>query len=238
LAQSSQLYQPPSGAHWLGTDELGRDVLSRVIYGARLSIPLSLAIVLLALIIGGGLGLIAGYAGGAVDEILMRFTDLFFAFPKIILAMAVAGAFGPSTTNAVIALVIVSWPIYARVIRGAVISIRRTDYVHVSRMLGVGATRTLIRDVIPNSVGPAVVLSTLEVGNAVLLLAALSFLGLGPRPPEAEWGAMIALGANNIDAWWVSAAPGLAIVTFVLACNVVGDAIRDRLDPLSTTRRA
>jgi peptide/nickel transport system permease protein len=231
LHQTPDVYAPPGGAHLLGTDELGRDVLSRVIHGARLSIPLALTIVACALTVGGLLGLVAGYARGVIGESIMRLTDLFFAFPQVILAMAVAAAFGPSTTNAVVALVVVSWPIYARVIRGAVLSIRGEDYLNASRMLGVGPFTALRRDVVPNSVGPAFVLATLELGNAMLLLAALSFLGLGPRPPAPEWGAMIALGTNDISRWWVSVFPGLAILTVVLACNILGDALRDRFDP-------
>ncbi|MDI9896876.1 ABC transporter permease [Rhodococcus sp. IEGM 1381] len=233
LEQTSNIYASPSAEHLFGTDELGRDVLSRVIYGARLSIPLALSIVAASLVVGGLLGMIAGYIGRFVDEGIMRLTDLVFAFPQIILAMAVTAAFGPSTRNAVLALVIVSWPVYARVIRGAVLSTRNEDYLNVSRMLGVGPIKALRRDVLPNSVGPAIVLATLEVGNAILLLAALSFLGLGPRPPAPEWGAMIALGTNDISRWWVSVFPGLAILTVVLACNVIGDALRDRLDPHS-----
>ncbi|GHJ47020.1 ABC transporter permease [Catellatospora sp. TT07R-123] len=231
IAQSADTYQPPGGAHWFGTDSLGRDVFSRVVYGARLSIPLALAIVALALLLGGLLGLVAGYVGRFLDEAVMRLTDLVFAFPQIILAMAVTAAFGPSTGNAILALVIVSWPVYARVIRSAVLTIRGEDYLSASRLLGVGPITTLRRDVLPNSVGPAIVLATLELGNAVLLLAALSFLGLGPRPPAAEWGSMVALGAQDLSMWWVSVFPGLAILTVVLAFNVLGDALRDRLDP-------
>lgn len=231
IGQSADLYQAPSGAHWFGTDELGRDVFSRVLFGARLSIPLAIVIVAAALAIGGVLGLLAGYLGKVADEVIMRITDLVFAFPQIILAMAVSAAFGPSTRNAVLALVIVSWPVYARVIRSAVLSIRSADFLSASRLLGVGPIRALRRDVLPNSVGPAVVLATLELGNAVLMLAALSFLGLGPRPPAAEWGAMIALGSKDLSIWWVSAFPGLAILSVVLAFNILGDALRDRLDP-------
>lgn len=231
IAQSSDLYVPPSGSAWFGTDELGRDVFSRVLHGARLSLPLAVVIVGCSLAIGGLVGLLAGYLGRAVDEVLMRLTDLVFAFPQIILAMAVAAVFGPSTRNAVIALVIVSWPVYARVIRSAVLSIRTSDFLASSRLLGVGPWAALRRDVLPNSVGPAVVLATLELGNAVLMLAALSFLGLGPRPPAPEWGAMIAAGSRDLSIWWASVFPGLAILTVVLAFNIVGDALRDRLDP-------
>ena len=233
LQLAGQYYAPPSAQHWLGTDQLRRDMLSRVLYGARLSLPLAVIIVALSLLIGGGLGLIAGYVGRGVDEALMRLTDLVFAFPQIILAMAVSAAFGPSTRNAVLALVVVSWPVYARVVRSAVLTIRGSDFLHASRMLGVGPWRALRRDVIPNSVGPSVVLASLELGNAVLLLAALSFLGLGPRPPAPEWGAMIAAGSTDVSKWWVSIVPGVAILTVVLAFNLIGDAVRDWLDPRS-----
>lgn len=233
LKQSGPYYAPPSSAHWFGTDQLGRDILSRIVYGSRLSLPLAVVIVAFALLIGGGLGLIAGYLGRWVDETLMRLTDLVFAFPPIILAMVVTAAFGPSARNAVIALVIVSWPTYARVVRSAVLTIRTSDFLQASRMLGVGPWQALRRDVIPNSIGPSVVLASLELGNAVLMLASLSFLGLGPRPPAPEWGAMIAAGSNNLTTWWVSIVPGIAILTVVLAFNLLGDAVRDWLDPRS-----
>ncbi|HEU5008166.1 MAG TPA: ABC transporter permease [Jatrophihabitantaceae bacterium] len=237
LAQSGPYYAPPSGAHWLGTDQLGRDILTRILYGARLSLPLAVVIVALALLIGGTLGLVAGYLGRWVDEVLMRLTDLVFAFPPIILAMVVTAAFGPSARNAVLALVLVSWPTYARVVRSAVLSIRSSDFLSASRLLGVGPWRALWRDVVPNSVGPSVVLASLELGNAVLMLASLSFLGLGPRPPAPEWGAMIAAGSNDLSKWWVSIIPGIAILTVVLAFNLLGDAVRDWLDPRSRSRR-
>lgn len=237
LAQSGPYYSPPSAKHWFGTDQLGRDILSRIVYGARLSLPLAIVIVALALLIGGTLGLLAGYIGRWVDESLMRLTDLVFAFPPIILAMVVTAAFGPSARNAVLALVLVSWPTYARVVRSAVLSIRGSDFLQASRMLGVGPWQALRRDVMPNSVGPSVVLASLEMGNAVLMLASLSFLGLGPRPPSPEWGAMIAAGSSDLSKWWVSIIPGIAILTAVLAFNLLGDAVRDWLDPRSWNDR-
>lgn len=237
LAQSGPYYAPPSRAHWFGTDQLGRDILSRILYGTRLSLPLAAIIVALALLIGGGLGLVAGYLGRWVDETLMRLTDLVFAFPPIVLAMVVTAAFGPNARNAVLALVLVSWPTYARVVRSAVLSIRSSDFLHASRLLGVGPWRALFRDVIPNSVGPSVVLASLELGNAVLMLASLSFLGLGPRPPAPEWGAMIAAGSSDLSKWWVSIIPGIAILTVVLAFNLLGDAVRDWLDPRQRSAR-
>jgi peptide/nickel transport system permease protein len=228
---SSAMYVSPNAHHLFGTDDLGRDILSRVIYGARISIPLALVIVALALVIGGSLGAIAGYFGGKVDSAVMRIVDLVFAFPTIILAMAVAAAFGPSLRNAVLALVMVSWPLYARVVRGAVLTVRNEDYVNASRLLGASARGALVRDVLPNISGPVFVLATLELGNAVLLLSALSFLGLGPRPPAAEWGSMVASGALNFTRWWIGTFPGLAIMTAVLGFNFLGDSLRDRLDP-------
>ncbi|WP_082538045.1 ABC transporter permease [Angustibacter sp. Root456] len=237
LVQSGPYYSPPSSAHWFGTDQLGRDIASRIIYGARLSLPLAVVIVALALLIGGTLGLLAGYVGRWVDEGLMRLTDLVFAFPPIILAMVVTASFGPSARNAVLALVLVSWPTYARVVRSAVLSIRGSDFLQASRMLGVGPWQALRRDVLPNSVGPSVVLASLQLGDAVLMLASLSFLGLGPRPPAPEWGAMIAAGSSDLTKWWVSIIPGIAILTAVLAFNLLGDAVRDWLDPRSKAAR-
>ncbi len=231
LEQSEHMYEAPSSQFWFGTDALGRDVLSRVIHGARLSIPAALAIVALSLVIGGTLGLVAGYVGRIADEAIMRLADLVFAFPHIVLAMAIVAAFGPSTRNAVLALVIVSWPTYARIIRGAALTVRNADFLHAARLVGVGPIRALRRDVLPHSIAPAVVLATLEIGNAIMFLAALSFLGLGPRPPAPEWGSMIALGAQDLSKWWVSIFPGLAILTVVLALNILGDAFRDHLDP-------
>jgi peptide/nickel transport system permease protein len=229
--------QPPTGAHWFGTDELGRDVLSRVIAGTRLSLPLAVVIVALSLLVGGIVGLLAGYLGKAVDTVAMRLADLVLAFPQIILAMAVTAAFGPSTGNAVLALVIVSWPLYARIIRSSVLSVREQEYVVSGHLLGSGTIKSIVKDVIPNSAGPALVMATIELGNAILMLAALSFLGLGPRPPAAEWGAMIALGSQNLSNWWISLFPGLAILTIVLAFNMLGDSVQDYLDPRNRSGR-
>jgi len=237
LETSGPYLEAPSGAHWMGTDDLGRDVLSRVIYGTQLSLPLALAIVVFSLLVGGTVGLAAGYFGRTVDNVLMRVADLVLAFPQIILAMAVAAAFGPSVGNAVLALVIVSWPLYARIIRSSVLSVREQEYVFSGRLLGSTTLKSLVKDVIPNSAGPALVMATIELGNAILMLAALSFLGLGPRPPAAEWGAMIALGSQNLGNWWISLFPGLAILTIVMAFNLLGDAIQDYLDPRSRNAR-
>lgn len=231
LAQSFVLFQHPSSAHLFGTDELGRDVLSRVIYGARLSLPLAVLLVALSVLVGTLLGLVAGYFGGWIDGIIMRFTDLVFAFPAIILAMVVTAALGPSIRNAVLALVIVNWPNYARVVRGLVLSTADAEYVQASRLLGVSAPTALFRVVLPNVIGPVIVLATLDLGNAILLLAALSYLGLGAQPPTAEWGQMISSGTQYFQDWWLSTFPGLAIFTAVLAFNFLGDNFRDMFDP-------
>ena len=231
LEQSFPRFQPPSAEHWFGTDGVGRDVLSRVIYGARISLPLAVLLVVMAGTLGSVLGGIAGYFGGRIDSIIMRLVDLFFAFPAIILAMAVAAALGADLRNAVLAIVVVAWPTYARVVRGLVLSQKEQDYVSATRLLGSSSRRSLIRDVMPNIGGPVLVLATLELGNAVLLLAGLSFLGLGARPPSPEWGAMVSDGARTFDRWWVGTFPGIAILTVVMAFNFLGDTLRDALDP-------
>ena len=234
LAQSAQLFLAPSSAHLLGTDELGRDVLSRVLWGSRLSLPLAFFLVAMAVTIGGVLGGLAGYFGGWVDELVMRATDLVFAFPTIILAMAVTAALGPSLRNAVLAVVVVFWPSYARVVRGLVLSLGQSDYVRATRLLGASARRALLVDVLPNVAGPVLVLATLDLGNAVLLLAGLSFLGLGSQPPTPEWGSMVNTGTQYFERWWLGTFPGLAILSVVLAFNFLGDSLRDALDPRSS----
>ncbi len=231
LEQSTDLYAAPSRDHWFGTDELGRDVYSRVIYGSRITLPLAVMLVALACTTGAILGGFAGYTGRFADETVMRIADLVFAFPHIILAMAVAAALGPSLRNAVIALVLIAWPLYARVTRGLVLSTREMDYVLASRLTGASAREALTKDILPNIAGPIAVLATLELGTAVLWLSGLSFLGLGAQPPEPEWGAMVSAGALAFNHWWVGTFPGLAILTAVLAFNFIGDSLRDALDP-------
>jgi peptide/nickel transport system permease protein len=231
LTQESTILVPPNHAHIFGTDQVGRDILSRVIYGARVTLPLSILLVILSMGVGSVIGALAGYFGGAIDSILMRFTDMVLAFPGIILAMAVAAALGPQLRNAVIAVVIVSWPTYARVVRGMILSSKNSEYVTASRLLGSSTWRTLLVDLRPNISGTVIVLGALQAGDAVLTLSGLSFLGLGAQPPSAEWGAMVSSGANNFDKWWVGVFPGLAILTTVLAFNFIGDTLRDVLDP-------
>lgn len=231
LAQSFQRLQAPGGQNLLGTDAVGRDVFSRVLYGARVSMPLAFLVVLFSMIIGTVLGAIAGYFGKVVDEVIMRIADLVFAFPTIILAMVVAAALGPSLTNAFIAMLVVSWPSYARVARSLVIVARQNDYVIAGRLLGANAFTSLRRDVLPNIISPILVLASLNVGTAILDLSGLSFLGLGAVPPIADWGAMISEGVQQFSSWWIALYPGLAILSLVVAFNLLGDSYRDSLDP-------
>ncbi|NGN62723.1 ABC transporter permease [Streptomyces sp. A7024] len=231
LAQDLPRLAGPGPGHWFGTDQLGRDILSRVVYGARVSLPLTLLLVALSVLIGGLLGAIAGYFGRWADEAIMRLADLVFAFPTIILAMVVAAALGPSLGNAVLAVLVVAWASYARVSRGLVLAVRGQEYVLSGRLLGFSTWRSLRVDVLPNVTGPILVLATLDMGTALLLLSGLSFLGLGAKPPSAEWGAMVASGVEVFDSWWVATFPGLAILTVVLAFNFLGDTLRDALDP-------
>jgi peptide/nickel transport system permease protein len=231
LAQTFVAQQSPSSAHPFGTDELGRDVLSRVIYGARISLPIALLLVGLAAVIGGVLGAIAGYLRGPADGLVMRSADLVFAFPPIILAMVVAAVLGGGLRNAALAIVIVAWPSYARVVRSLVLSVGEAEYVQSARLLGASARRALFKDVLPNIAGPVLVLMTLDLATAILLLSGLSFLGLGAQPPHPEWGSMVAAGTQYFQFWWMGTFPGLAIFTAVLAFNFLGDSLRDVFDP-------
>jgi peptide/nickel transport system permease protein len=231
LAQVFPPNEAPSSAHWFGTDELGRDVLSRVIYGSRISIPVALLLVALAGMIGGVLGAVAGYLRGVADGTVMRVTDLVFAFPAIILAMVVTAVLGGGLRNAALAIVVVAWPAYARVVRGLVLSIGDSEYVQSSRLLGASARSALFKDVLPNIAGPVLVLMTLDLASAILLLSGLSFLGLGAQPPQPEWGSMVATGTQYFQFWWMGTFPGLAIFTAVLAFNFIGDSLRDLFDP-------
>jgi peptide/nickel transport system permease protein len=223
--------QRPNGQFLMGTDELGRDIFSRVLYGGRITIPAGLAVIVIDGIIGWLIGAVAGYLGGIWDEILMRVTELFMAFPTIILAMAVTAALGPNIRNAVLALVIVRWPNYARLARGLVIETKTADYVESARSIGARGPYILFRTLLPNSIAPVVVYASLDIGNAILLFAGLSFLGLGPEPSSPEWGRMISIGIDFFDQWWMWLYPGLAIASLVMAFNFIGDGLRDILDP-------
>lgn len=237
LAPVMPRLQPPSSAAWFGTDELGRDVFSRLLSGAAVTIPLALLLVVLSALIGITIGAVAGYFGRWFDEVLMRLTDLVMAFPTVILAMVVAASLGASLLNAVIAAMIVSWPQYARMTRSLVLGLRTNNYVTAGRLLGFSPGKSLLVDIAPNTVGPLLVLASLDIGTAILLLSGLSFLGLGARPPLAEWGSMISSAIPNFDSWWLGLFPGLAILTVVMAFNFIGDSLRDTLDPTSVSNR-
>ena len=226
----------PSLAHWLGTDELGRDVLTRIIYGARTSLAVGFSVVLIGGAAGTLIGAIAAYARGWAEEILMRATDLMFCFPPIILAMAIAAALGIGTRNTVIAMLVVWWPKFARLARSLVLGQRSLEYVAAARTIGFSPTHILFRQIMPNAVGPLVVLITLDLGNAILVFAGLSFLGLGVVPPTPEWGSMVSEGRELVSQWWVATFPGLAILTVVIGFNFVGDGLRDWLDPHARRR--
>ena len=228
--------QAPSAAHWLGTDALGRDVFSRVLFGSRISLIAGFSVVLISAVFGTVLGAIAAYARGRVEDLLMRLTDLVLCFPPIILAMAIAAALGIGTTNTIIAMLIVWWPKYARLARSLVLVQRSQEYVDAAHVLGFGHSHILFRHIVPNAVGPLVVMVTLDLGNAILVFAGLSFLGLGVVPPTAEWGAMVAEGRELVQQWWVATFPGLAILSVVMGFNFVGDGIRDWLDPHARRR--
>jgi ABC-type dipeptide/oligopeptide/nickel transport system permease subunit len=236
LAQTAAPAQSPSSSYLFGTDALGRDVFSRVIYGSRVSLPIALILVFLAMVIGTTVGAVAGYFRGPVDGILMRLTDLVFAFPAIILAMVVAAVLGRGLSKAALAIVVVAWPSYARVGRGLVMSVGESEYVQSARLLGASSRKALFRDILPNVAGPIFVLATLDLANAILLLAGLSFLGLGAQPPTAEWGSMVADGTQYFQWWWIGTFPGLAIFTVVLAFNFLGDSLRDVFDPRTARR--
>ena len=226
----------PSAAHWLGTDELGRDVLTRIVYGARTSLTVGFTVVLIGGAAGTLVGAVAAYARGWAEEILMRATDLMFCFPPIILAMAIAAALGIGTRNTVIAMLIVWWPKFARLARSLVLGQRSLEYVAAARTIGFSPVHILFRQIMPNALGPLVVLVTLDLGNAILVFAGLSFLGLGVVPPTPEWGSMVSEGRELVSQWWVATFPGLAILTVVIGFNFVGDGLRDWLDPHARRR--
>ena len=224
--------QPPNKQHLFGTDPLGRDMLSRVMDGARISLPMGLLATVAMFVLGTIVGALAGYVGGIAEEIMMRIADVFLAFPAIVLAMAIAAALGPSLRNGLLAIVVVLWPKYARLVRSLVLTVKETDYVLASRMIGAGHLRTLTRAILPNSLAPALVMATLDIGNNVMVFSILSFIGLGAVPPSPEWGALVASGSQKMDQWWLSTFPGLAIFSVTMAFNIIGDALRDAMDPL------
>ncbi len=223
--------QAPNDTHYFGTDELGRDIFSRVLWGARITMPASIIAVILTAIVGSLIGALAGYIGGFWDEVIMRVTELFMAFPLIILAMAVAAALGPSLRNLVLTLVIVAWPSYARIMRGTVIEVKSKEFIEAAHSIGAGHFYILFQSILPNSLGATVVFMTLDIGIVIITFAGLSFLGLGPEPTSPEWGRMVSLGIDFFDQWWMWLFPGLAIASLVMALNFIGDGLRDIFDP-------
>ena len=223
--------QPPSWTHWLGTDVIGRDVLVRTLYGARESLAIAVAVVAVAVTIGSALGAIAGFFGGVLGGAIMRLVDVTLSFPPVLLAMAVAASLGAGLQNAAIAMVIVWWPVYARLMRGQVLEMKQRDHVEAAIAGGASRRRLLTKHILSLCWTPTLVNATMDFGGVVLLAASLSFIGLGARPPTPEWGAMISEGASSFYSWWIALGPGLAILTVVLGFNFIGDGIRDFLDP-------
>ena len=223
---------PPGGTHWLGTDDQGRDILSRLVYGSRLTLQVVALVAVIAAPVGLLVGTVAGYAGGWVDAVLMRITDIFLAFPKLVLALAFVAALGPGIGNAIIAIAITSWPPYARIARAETLTVRNSDYIAAVRLMGASPWRIVLRHIMPLCISSLIVRVTLDMAGIILTAAGLGFLGLGAQPPLPEWGAMIASGRRFIlDQWWVAAMPGFAILVVSLGFNLLGDGLRDALDP-------
>jgi peptide/nickel transport system permease protein len=222
----------PSSDHPFGTDSLGRDVFARVIYGARISVVSGTAVIAVATAFGVGAGMLAGWKGGWWDETLMRITDMFLAFPSLILAMAISAILRPNLTNALLAIAVTAWPVYARIARAQVLTLRARDYVEAARAEGAKETTIVTRHLIPNAVAPILVQATLDVGGIILTTAGLSFIGFGAQPPTPEWGLMVSDGRRFLmEQWWIATFPALAIMFLVLGFNLMGDGVRDLLDP-------
>ena len=223
---------PPSWEHPFGADKLGRDVLSRVIVGAQPALIIPIGVVLFAVLIGAPLGALAGYKGGRVDEVIMRITDLFLAFPSLLLAMAIASALGRGLEKAAFALVISYWPWYTRLVRGVTISLKERYFVEAAQAIGVRDSTIILRHILPNTISPILVQATVDLGTVILTMGGLAFLGLGTQPPLPDWGLMVSDGRNYIlTQWWIATFPGIAIFVVVLAFNLLGDTLRDIFDP-------
>jgi peptide/nickel transport system permease protein len=230
LMMAGRRLQPPSGDHWLGTDALGRDVLSRTLHGATYTIPVAVMVVAAAVVIGSALGAIAGYFGGWFDAVIMRTADVTLSFPPILLAMTVAATLGPGLPNAGLAMIIVWWPIYARLMRAQVLEVRTREHVEAAIAGGAGKGRVLAIHVLPLCWTPILINATMDFGQVALLAASLSFIGLGAVPPSPEWGSMISEGATKFYSWWIAFGPGISILSVVLATSFLGDGLRDILD--------
>jgi peptide/nickel transport system permease protein len=224
--------EPPSSEHWMGTDEFGRDIFSRVLIGTRVALGVGITPVLIALVVGVTLGLVAGYYGRGIDQIVMRVIDILLAFPWLLLAIGIVAILGPGINNVVIAVAIVNIPAFARIVRGSVLSIKEKEYVEAARAMGQPDSRIIVRHVLANAWAPIIVLATLSIGQAIIYAAGLSFIGLGTQPPDADWGVMLTSGREYLrDAPWLGFFPGFAILITVLAFNLFGDGLRDALDP-------
>ena len=236
-AHIADKFLAPSAAHWFGTDELGRDVFSRVVYGGRVSLSTAILTVGISLLIGVPLGAVAGTLGGRVDNVIMRITDIFLSFPPLLLAISLVAILGSSLTNAILAIAISWWPWYTRLVRGQAISIKERKFVQAAETIGTGKLKIIFRHIVPNCISPVIVQASMDMGGVILTVASLSFLGLGAKAPTPEWGLMISTGRTYFpDMWWCCIFPGLAIFITVLCFNLLGDAAREILDPKTRKR--
>ena len=232
----SMRLKAPSAIHWFGTDNFGRDIFRRVIDGGRYSLLAGCLSVIIAGIIGTFYGALAGYVGGWLDNVMMRFSEMILSFPSLILAMIINAVMGSNLFNTMFALVIVSWPTYARLMRSVVLSVKENEYVNAAEALGASRMRILMKEIIPNSVSSVLIMATTDIGNKILMFSTLSFLGLGSAPPTPEWGMMVSDGVDYLNKLWVAGFPGLAIFTMAVGANFIGDGLRDLLDPKLRTQ--